>query len=248
MLETEKFVYEHSPNLLACGPAIVEEVEHRYGLSLPRKHLRFVPHGLSDESLCIEPSSHPGTLEVLFAGRLEARKGIDTLLGCIPSLLEEFPDVVFNLAGDDSLPGPTCGTPREEFQKAHPELAERVLFRGRVSDEELHILYAGCDVFVAPSRFESFGLVLVEAMMFSKPVVATDIGGLKEVVEELGNGLLVPPGDVGALREALAALLRSDELRARFGLRSRDLYLSRFDSTAMVRGVSSYYDELVGAR
>ena len=55
--------------------------------------------------------------------------------------------------------------------------------------------YAGCDVFVAPSRSESFGLILLEAMREAKPVIAGDVGGMREVVEHEGNGLLVPPGD-----------------------------------------------------
>lgn len=246
MVELERYVYEHSPNILACGPAIVEEVERTYELALAREHLGLVPHGLSDESHRVQPRAHPGRLEVLFAGRLEARKGVDTLLDCIPSLLEQFPAAVFNLVGDDSLPGPSGRTPREDFEKAHPDLAGHVVFRGRVGDEQLRQFYANCDVFVAPSRFESFGLVLVEAMMFSKPVVATEIGGLEEVVEDHANGLLVPPGDSWALREALSALLASEELRTRFGLRSRELYLSRFGSGAMVKAVNAYFDSLVG--
>ncbi|HUC36041.1 MAG TPA: glycosyltransferase [Acidimicrobiales bacterium] len=241
MLETERFVYERSPDVLACGPGIVDEIEQRYEIALPRENLRHVPHGLSDISSAVSASPHPGTLVVLFAGRLEQRKGIDTLLASIPGVARDFPNVVFEIAGDDSFEGPSGKTFRAEFEGAHPELGDQVRFYGRVGDHELHQMYASCDVFVAPSRFESFGLVLVEAMMFSKPVVATNIGGLREVVEDGSNGYLVPADDSGSLAEAVARLLGSEELRARFGARSRQLFLERFTAETMVRGVERYY-------
>lgn len=248
MVDTERFVYEHASNVLACGPAIVQEVEERYGASFPADRLGLVAHGLSDESRWVSRRPHPERLEVLFAGRLEARKGIDTFLDCIPLLSQEFPEAHFNIVGDDSLQGSSGRTFRQGFEGTHPELLHRVQFKGRVGDRELHQSYADCDVFVAPSRFESFGLVLIEAMMFSKPVVATNIGGFREIVQEGENGYLAPPGDPKSLAAAIAVLLGSEDLRSRFGSRSRDLYLEHFTAGTMVQGVNRYYDALTGRR
>ena len=76
-----------------------------------------------------------------------------------------------HIVGDDSLVGPSGQTYREVSSGTTQSSPARVRFLGRVDDEELRHQYVACDVFVAPSRFESFGLILLEAMMFAKPVV-----------------------------------------------------------------------------
>lgn len=249
MLDLERWVYQHAPHLLASGPAIVEEVESGYDLTLDSQRCGFVPHGLSDEaSLIGEPFPEHGKVNVLFVGRLEARKGIDTLMEAIPPLGRQFPELTFTIAGEDSRPSEGDLTYRQQFERspAWAEVADRVRFCGRVTDTELRRLYAGCDIFVAPSRFESFGLVLLEAMMFAKPVVACDIGGMRYMVENGANGYLVPPGDSEALAEALGKLVSSEQLRAELGVCSRRRYEERYTDTAMVDATNRYYDDLLG--
>ena len=107
---------------------------------------------------------------------------------------------------------------------ADADLKARITFAGELTDDDLMQAYADCDVFVLPSRYESFGLVLTEAMMFGKPVVATRAGGMAEIVEHGGNGYLTEPGDPAALADALRALLASADRRSAFGARSRALY------------------------
>ena len=132
---------------------------------------------------------HPGTAtRILFVGRLEARKGVDTLLESAVMLAASGVEFELRLVGDASLEGPSGLTYRDAFERDHPELGDRVSFLGRVDDETLRQEYMACDIFVAPSRFESFGLILLEAMMFSKPVVATDIGGMREIINDGVSG------------------------------------------------------------
>ena len=173
--------------------------------------------------------------KVLFVGRLEARKGIDTLLEAIALLLPQLPDVAFTIVGNDSIQSESGRTYREEFELATDAALrdDRVFFRGLAPDDELVRHYADCDIFVAPSRSESFGLILLEAMREGKPVIAGDVSGMSEVVEHEGNGLLVPPGDARALAEALRRLVMSPSLRDSFGKRSRSLFLERFTAARM---------------
>lgn len=244
----ETLSYRQATGLLACGPHIVEEVTERYGVTLPPDRLLdFVPHGLRDAMGPVRPARRDG-VNVLYVGRLESRKGIDTLLAAIPALADGYPDAMFTIAGNDRIPGSDGRTPRQRFEEseAGQRLRGRVSFLGLVDDEELVQLYAGCDVFVAPSRFESFGLILLEAMMFAKPVVACSIGGMLEIVEDGGNGFLVPPGDVEALRDALAKLLASAELRASMGAEGRRLFDERYSARRMVEGVNRQYDRVCG--
>ncbi|HEX8997007.1 MAG TPA: glycosyltransferase family 4 protein, partial [Ktedonobacterales bacterium] len=109
----------------------------------------------------------------------------------------------------------------------------RVRFHGAVSDERLRGFYAAADIFVAPSRFESFGLILVEGMMFSKPVVGCNAGGMVEVVEDGVSGLLAEPGDVASLDACLERLITDADLRARMGAAARVRYEQRFTAERM---------------
>ena len=243
----ETLAYRQSTALLACGPHIVNEVEQRYGVALGDRLLDFVPHGLPDATQGGEtPAAGGDSVNLLFVGRLEARKGIDTLLDALPPLLDAFPALTVTVAGKDDIPIDGDVTARRRFEEsdAGRRHAGRVRFLGLVSDEELVRLYASCDLFVAPSRFESFGLILVEAMMWGKPVIGSRVGGMEEIVEEGGNGFLVPPGDVNALGAAITELLRSPELRERFGRRSRELYVERFTVARMVRDANRQYDRV----
>ena len=259
MVELDRWSYARTDGILANSEAIISEIEHTYGVELRGNRLGVVPHGLADLAGLVAPATGAGStparsavpaeapVQVLFVGRLESRKGVDTLLAAVPRLLEEFPHVTFTLAGDDALPVDGVTTARQAFEAAAPDAADRVEFTGPVDDDRLLALYAGCDVFVAPSRYESFGLVLLEAMMFGKPVVATDAGGIPEIVEDGVTGLLVAPADVDALANALRTLIGSASRRVAMGAAARERYEERFTRGAMVEAAQAYYRRLIDA-
>jgi len=251
--ECERFCYQHGESLLADSEAVIAEIETGYGIVLPTERLEVIHLGLPDRAAGAAPTTAPSErngLTILFVGRLEKRKGIDTLLACLPALLDEFPDVSVLLAGRDDLHGEGGRSYRAAFEAsgAGKRLAHRVHFLGAVPDDELVRRYAECDIFVAPSRYESFGLILLEAMMFAKPVVGCNVGGVAEIVTDGDNGLLVPPGDNDALSRALASLCRSPELRARLGRRARAVYEEKFTVGRMVARTNEFYDRLTGRR
>jgi glycosyltransferase involved in cell wall biosynthesis len=250
MVALERFTYEQAAGLLACGPSVVDEIDAEYGLSLRDGRLGLVPHGLPDRAAqggAVDPTAGDGPT-ILFVGRLEARKGIDLLLACATDLLRRYSDVTVVIAGDDSLLTPGGRTYRAEFEDtAPPSIAARVQFLGPVDDAALSALYARCDVLVVPSRFESFGLMLLEAMMYAKPVVAAAVGGMPEIVVDGETGLLVPPGDAGALGAALSRLIESPELRTSLGRAGRRRYEERYSQAAMVDGAVEFYRSLIAA-
>lgn len=214
---------------------------------------RVVPHGLRDHLPDYPvPPADSDRVELLFVGRLERRKGVDVLLEAVPRLLEEFPNLHVTLAGQDTANTDMPTTYRESFEAAmagRPQLSRRVTFTGFLADDELYRRYAACDVFCAPSRYESFGLVLLEAMMFGKPVVGCAAGGMPEVVEEGGNGLLAVPGDAESLAECLRKLIADPALRRRFGQRSRDLYEQNFRLDVVAhRMIETFQDAALQAR
>ena len=201
--------------------------------------------GLDDPSPGVVPAERAddGTVEVLFVGRLERRKGIDLLLGALPDLLERHPELRVRIIGRDTPSTEMDTTYREDFLARHadrPGVLDRVDFAGELDDDEVRAAYASCDIFCAPSRYESFGLVLLEAMSFAKPVVACDEGGMSDLVDD--NGILVPIEDTEALSEALSRLIGDAALRERMGRRGREL----FESTWQLEHAVARTDELYG--
>ena len=153
---------------------------------------------------------------ILFVGRLIERKGVNHLIRALGTVRERVPARLI-VIGD----GPE--RPRLEALAQDLGLRDDVEFRGRVSDDELRRAYASAAVFVLPSVLdarqdtEGLGVVLLEAMNYAVPVIASEIGGITDIVQHERTGLLVPPGDEGALAGALARVLHDRELSERLG-------------------------------
>ncbi len=170
---------------------------------------------------------------ILTAARLAPQKGLDVLLRAAVHV----PGGQFVFAGE----GPE--RPRLEAQAEKLGLDDRVLFLGRRSD--VPELLAASDVFVLPSLFEGSSLAVLEAMAAGKPVVSSAIGGTDELVVDGESGLLVPPGDVGALALALNTLLSEAELRARLGARARDRVQTCFSASTAAARTTRVYEDLL---
>jgi glycogen(starch) synthase len=238
VLAAERELLLASDGILANSRAIIDEIESAYGLCLDRARLRVVPRGLEDWYAL--PSDPPtplpeGMVRVVYAGRLEPRKGIDVLMNIAPDLLDRHAKLQLDIVGDDRIVGPDGRTWRERFERrlaGHPG-RDRVVFHGAVSDERLRGFYRAADIVLAPSRFESFGLVHLEAMMMGKAVIGCRIGGMSEVIDDGRTGLLAKPGDEASLRDCLERLLADPELRRRLGKAARADYLARFGAERM---------------
>lgn len=139
------------------------------------------------------------------------KKGIDILLRAFAGVLETEADLTLTLVGDGPL--------RAEHDALAADLGigRRVTCYRTRTRGEIGALLRACDAFVLPSRAEPFGIVLLEAMAFGRPVVASAVGGIPEVVEPERSGILVPPDDVEALGAALRRVLVSRDLRQRLG-------------------------------
>ncbi|MBO0731925.1 MAG: glycosyltransferase, partial [Acidimicrobiaceae bacterium] len=248
LIDVESRVYPLPDLYIATTPAIVDEVEQQYSIRLDPSKVAMVGHGLPDRSKTVRATTHAEVVEVLYVGRLEPRKGIDTLLDCIPAVCERHPELRVTVVGNDQIKDRSGRTYRERFEMSDEgrRCAAQVQFTGLVDEQELVGRYAGCDIFVAPSRYESFGLILLEAMMFGKPLVACSAGGMRRIVEPDGNGFLIPPGDATALGDGISTLAASRELRERFGRRSRELYEAHYSADRMVTETNAAYDKLIG--
>jgi len=174
---------------------------------------------------------------VLFVGRMVPYKGVDVLLRALVGL-----PATTLLVGSGPL--------LEEMRALARELGlgDRAVFLEDVDDDQMAAVYHACDLFVLPSvgRNEAFGIVQLEAMACGKPVVSTQLPtGVPWVNRHGESGLVVPPGDVGALHEALGRLLGDPALRARLGEQGRRRVQSDFTVERMVARTGALYREVV---
>ncbi len=171
-------------------------------------------------------------------GRLELEKGHPTLLEAWPMVLERVPGAYLLIVGEGSRQDLLRQIAREQGIERH------VIFTGRRDD--IPAVTAALDVAVLPSYREAQGLTILEAMAMSRPVVASNVGGIPEMVQDGVTGLLVPPHDPPALAAAIARLLTNHQLADMLARAGHDLVHDRFCIQIMVNAVQALYDD--GAR
>jgi phosphatidyl-myo-inositol dimannoside synthase len=218
---------------LVLGPSrdTVEKLVNVQGVSREKTRRLAWPLSPAFLRMASEPAGLPALpwfpkgRTILTVGRwasAERYKGADALIGAIPAIRADVPDLhLVAVGGGDDLP-------RLRQIAADLGVADCVHFLENLSREEVAACYARADLFALPSTGEGFGLVFLEAMAFAKPVVGAACGGTLDVIEDGVNGLLIPPGDVGALARALSQLLRDDQLRSKLGRRGAEFVRQNF--------------------
>jgi len=186
-----------------------------------------------------------GSSLILTIGRMVERKGHEYLIRAMPYILEEFPNAKLMLVSG----GPLEKRLRDVAQKL--ELRRSVIFTGKVSHEELPGCYAACDVFCLPAIVDfkgdtegGQGLVTKEAMATRKPVVATDVGGIPDIVKNEDTGLLVRQKDSKELAHAIIRLLRDSELRERIARKGYEVVKREFSYEAMSKKYLKIYEDI----
>lgn len=222
---------------------IEEHVERHIG---PREKFISIPSGV-DLARFMEPRCDPVMARTQLGlsplspvvgsvGRFEPVKGYDILLRAAALLGARLPKVQWLLAGE----GEEAFRLKRLAEELHIE--DRVCFLGWQQD--IPEVLAALDLFVLPSRNEGMGRVLVQAMAMGKPIVATRVGGVPEVLGEGEAGLLVSPDDPGALASAMAQLLTDRELARRMGEAGRRR-APAYSAEQMVANIESLYEELL---
>ncbi|MCA7085494.1 glycosyltransferase [Cupriavidus sp. DB3] len=238
MLKSMSAVVATSPAYARTSPVL--------GQLLPPEKLRVIPLGIADYASNPGEGTDARTLArlglsgrpfVLALGVLRYYKGLHTLI-----------DAASSIGADIVIAGSGPEAERLRAQAAARGVAN-VHFAGQVSEEEKRVLLRSCTIMVLPSqlRSEAFGMVLVEAAMFSKPMVCCEIGSGTSYVNQHGvTGWVVPPETPAALAEAVNRLVGDPETAARMGQAARLRYEQLFSSTALGQAYSALYREVVG--
>lgn len=251
---------------ICCSGYIKERVAAE--VNYPAGQLVTIHNGIhADAFQAIEPAHarqqfgiDPDALVVLFSGRIVPEKGFHVLLKAWQQVLQARPgrNLVLAAAGSTRL---GLGTPQHlsddrfnaefsalsAYERDVEQLAatippERIRFLGSLNREAIRAFYRAGDVFVCPSTWEEpFGLVNAEAMAAGLPVIASDAGGIPEIVQHEQNGLLVPKGDADALANAILRLV--DDADARRRMTTQGLaYVRRFDWSEIARQIEAVYE------
>ena len=207
-------------------------------LNLPAERVLLLPNP-ADLPKTIPDRSRRKGLRILFLGRVGIRKGAYDLIRAFAALPEDIRTCChLTLAGDGDM---------DEAQILAQELgcAKRVAMPGWVGKGAVERLLVESDVVVLPSYAEGMAMTLVEAMSWGLPVVTTSVGGAGEFLEQGRNCLLVAPGDVGGIRDAIANLAGDADYRLQLGLAARAT-ISRFNIDTYISTLSALYEELAG--
>ncbi len=251
LAEFDREALRHAAGCIADSSSIVTEIARLYGTDRLDEKATLVYPGIDDRPVTRRPANRG--VEALVVGRLEQRKGTADLCAALPRLLAAVPGLRVRFVGRDNsgadgFKRASGHTYPEAFAAAHPELTDRVVFEGYVDDAALAQRIAAADLLLHPARYESFGLVFVEAMRAAVPVVAFAVGGALEVFASgaADGAVLVPPPDLDALVDATIALARDAARRRGLGAAGRRAFETRFTSERMARDTAAVYARLAG--
>lgn len=191
-----------------------------------------VHNGIPDRPVWIRPD-RGGPCRVVMTARFGAQKDHPALLRAVAQV----PHIHLTLIGDGEL------LPAARALAARLGVQDRVAFLGRRSD--VPELLRQADVFALISHYEGFPISILEAMRAGLPVIASDVGGVREAVQDGVNGLLVPRGDTAALVSALQALSSDEALRRAMGAASRERFVGEFSEESMMNAVWGVYLEVL---
>ena len=243
-----RMAYWPFDRVIAVSRCTAEDLTSRAGIRVDPRKVTTILNGLDLDRVRSASAVARADLELGHAARVLTTvanfvpmKGHRWLLEAMPRILARFPDATLVLAGS----GPGLEAARERVAAAG--VAPRVRILGPRADGAG--LLALSDVVVVPSvAAEGLPIVILEAFALGKPVVATRVGGIPEVIQDGETGLLVPPGDPQALADAVSALLADPARAAAMGARAREAVRTGFSADGMVRQIERLYLELAAAK
>jgi glycogen synthase len=254
VIAAEAWLLANGRAILANSTQVIKEIDENYDGVLGRRaaQVTTIWHGVGAPVVtCAQrPSLDPAParkLKILFVGRLEERKGPDQLLAALAQMPAVLDKIEVNFVGSAQSENDPYRLKvvhqADVLRRKNPRLSLK--FLGYVTDTELQQHYSSADVFVAPSRFESFGLVLIEAMRHGIPVIACDVGGMREIISDGVDGYLVKIEDTNQLAARLRLLIENATMRRQMADSARETYESRFTARKMAQSIEKMFSALI---
>ena len=196
-----------------------------------------VPHGIYDFFTKYADASIKEQNEILFFGRIEQYKGLDVLLKSVPTVFRKCPDWYLHIAGGGDI------TPyKEALNSPHIHVPNRF-----VTDEEVAKFMQRCPIVALPYLSASQSGVIPTAFAFGKAVIATNVGGIPDVIKDHETGLLIPPNDPAKLSAALIELIENPALRKKLGENGQAFANEYLGWNAIAKAHKAFYEKILAA-
>lgn len=259
-LEAEGRLLREADRVVAATPAEVAQIQWLYREDISR--VVVVPPGVDTSHFYPIPKDEAKEYigvpchdrMLLFVGRIEPLKGVDTLIEAVGILhgegvLDEHPFCLAIIGGDPQVSQEQMTAEMERLQSLRKSLGilDLITFLGKRDQDTLQYYYSAAEVVVVPSHYESFGLVALEAMACGTPVVASETGGLAFLVRDGETGFHVPTADPKALAERLRVIIQDDVLRAKLGNQAAK-YAKAYAWSEIVEQILDLYSSLQGKK
>ncbi len=211
--------------------------DFRVGLGVRMVH---APHGVAEApSMSVKGSvartapKANGRVKILYVSRLEKRKGTDLFLEAVAGLVRTHGEVQVDIVGRDGHADDPERSLRTQFERLYPGQTN-VIFHGELPDSALPDLYHDADIFCVPSRYESFGIIFIEAMRYGLPVVALDIGGARDIIENEVTGVLCARESSAVIQAELERLVTDEPRRKRIGEAARERFVQVYENQIVI--------------
>lgn len=200
----EKKALQNANKIVVVSKIMNETVDHIIGYD-PKTV--YIPNGIDYEKFNMESITENNQLSILFIGRLIKVKGVDILIRALPIIKKTIPNIHLFIAGD----GSQCKKLKHLTMKLG--VAENTTFLGFISGNDKLEMFRSANIFVIPSRFESFGITALEALAAGVPIIASNVGGIPDILDNNKYGMLVESDNSEALAQCIVKLANDLELR-----------------------------------
>lgn len=236
----ERYNLSHTGHLIAIGRYVVD-----FFRPVLRRDARvyYIPNAIDDRYFRLQDKGNGCT--ILYAGRVIRRKRALDLVRAFGKLVARMPSARLRLAGEFNSEPVYAEQVRHEIETVG--LGDRVRLLGGLSEEAIQEEFAGCDVLALPSIQETTPMVIAQAMAAGKPIVATPVGGVAEMVHDGETGYLVPVGEVDGLTDALLRLLADPLLRTRMGQAGRNFADRNYRAASVAHRTREAYLSIASA-
>jgi len=234
-----RFILRHAADMYI---SLTKSMKHDLvRLGIPKARIRRLPNCVNVE--VFHPSRKKEDDLILFVGRINAGKGLHVLLEALKCLKHPVRLVVIGPPGWDSK---YFNQMLRLIEKENLKGKHKVEYDGDKSQKDIVEWYQRASIFVLPPvNYEALGIVNLEALACETPVIATNVGGIPEVIHSGENGILVKPNDAIKLADAIQYLLDNESIRKKFGKEGRKLVVSDFSTKAVIRKLVKIYEQLI---
>lgn len=212
VIDAEFELFNNSDFILANSHAIINDFLGASEMGAKPRQYELVHHGIRSHSVASKDQTGP--LRLLFVGRLEKRKGIDTAIRVFECLLAKGLDLYIDVVGYADLNDSVAFQATKDLARLKELYGDRIGIHGYVADDQLSELYEAAHVFLAPSRYESFGLIYIEAMSYGCVPIGCRVGGVPEVLDE-ADSFVVDVDDHKAIETAIESVWKDRSLLMR---------------------------------